>query len=186
MQVLFLALGGTRRRAVVEESAQVVADGGTAVVLVDQAKTWHRETFDPGVEVIELSRLERLHPPRRMEKVLLFKGPGALFRLVGRGPLRQWATETRKTYERRIANVAHRALILPADRRVWGAVRQRLIHRHVLHHRRPFDLLVVSDLDSMVTAAHLLDSYPASNLPEPQVSYSYDNAMPLAAAPGAG
>lgn len=186
MQVLFLALGGNRRRAVTEESARVVADGGTAVVLVGQLKTWHRDQFDPRVEVVEVVRLEQQHPPRTMERVLLFKGPGALFKVVGRGPLKQWATSTRKTYERRIAGPAHRALILPSDRRTWGQLRQRLIHRHVLADRPPFDLFVVSDPESMITAARLVAGCANSNLPNPRVAYSYDYAGSGATAPGAG
>ncbi|MFJ8580592.1 hypothetical protein [Micromonospora sp. NPDC093277] len=178
MHVLFLALGGTRRRAVIEESAQVVADGGTAVVLVGNPRRWEEETFDPGVEVIELSRLEQLHPASTVEKVL-FNGPGVLLRLAGRGPLRPWATKARRAYARRVSIPAHRAFILPADRPTWGEWQQRLIFRHVLLQRRPFDLLVVSDLPSMVPAARLLAGCPAGNLPEPQVSYSYDTVAPL-------
>ncbi|NJP32629.1 hypothetical protein [Micromonospora thermarum] len=176
MQVLFLALGGTRRRAVTEESARAVADGASAVVLVEQRKTWHRDEFDPGVEVVELARLEALHPPRRVEKVLLYRGPGAVFKVVGRGPLRPFVARAKKAYERRIAAPAHRALILPRQRKAWGDVRQRLIHRHVLAGRAPFDLVVVSDPDSMPTAARLVAGFAAGGLPEPQIAYSYDNA----------
>ncbi|WBB81627.1 hypothetical protein O7606_09815 [Micromonospora sp. WMMD882] len=186
MQVLFLALGANRRRAVIEESTRAVDDGGNAVVLVGQLKTWHRDPFDSRVEVVEVSRLEQQHPPRAVERVLLFKGPGALFKVVGRGPLKQWATSTRKTYERRIAAPAHRALILPSDRRTWGQLRQRLIHRHVLADRPPFDLLVVSDPESMITAAALLAGCANSSLPTPRVSYSYDHAGAGAATSGAG
>lgn len=176
MQVLFLALGGTRRQAVTEESARAVADGGSATVLVDQRKTWSRVEFDPRVEVVELARLERSYLPRRVVKVLLYRGPARLFKLVGRGPLRPWVTRARKAYERRIAGPVYRTLILPRERQARGELLQRLINRHVLAGREQFDLLVVSDPDSMPTAARLPAGFAASGLQVPRIAYSYDNA----------
>ena len=176
MQVLFLALGATRRRAVVEESAQVVADGGHAVVLISQAKPWSREQFQPEVEVVDLARLESRHPARGIEKALLFSGPRLVFRTLGRGPLSGSVRRAGKAYERRIASPVHRAFIMPSYRRAWGDLRQRLIHRHVLAEGAPFDLFVVSDPASMPPAVGLLANRAAGDSPAPRVAYSYDYA----------
>lgn len=172
MQVLFLALGATRRRAVVEESGQVVADGGRAVVLVDQARTWSRDQFAPRVEVVELSRLESRHLPRLIERAIVFAGPRAVFRMAGRGPLAKWARRGQKAYERRIAARMDRAF-MRLYLRLWGDVRQKLIDRHAAS-GAAVDLMVVCDPTSIPPAAQLMKTYEAGRIRPPQVSYSYD------------
>ena len=177
MQVLFLALGANRRRAAIEESAQVVADGGHAVVLIDDAKPWRRVSFDPGAQVVELSRLECAHLPMKVERLLLFKVPGLLFRTVGRGALRKWARRAADAYERRLADRVHRRLVVPLYRSVWGEASRSLIQRHVLD-GASFDLFVVTDLASMPCAARLLASYDASDAEAPQLAFGLDYALP--------
>ena len=117
MHVLFLSVGGTRRRAVVEESAQVLADGGTATVVVDRAAPWSKETFATGVTVVELAGLEQRRPALRFEQAVLYKAPRKVLRTVGRGPLRRFAKRAEKAYERRIASRASKEVTRLARRR---------------------------------------------------------------------
>jgi hypothetical protein len=183
MQVLFLALGATRRRTVTDESAQVVADSGRAIVVIDQASAWSRDSFAPDVEVVELCRLELLHSPMSIERSLLFEAPRLLFRMIDRGPLARSARRAAKAYERRIADPLHRRMFMPLYRRVWRRARHRLIERHVLH-GVSFDLFVVSDPVSMPVAARLFMKYAAKNRIAPRISYGLDYAAPAASAGG--
>lgn len=173
--MLFLALGANRRRAVVTESALVAADG-RAVVLIDNAKSWQRDTFAPGVEVIELARLEARHAAMRVERLFLYRGPRfLLYRVIGRGPLRPAARRAAKAYEKKFADRVHRRVFLPAYRRVWGDVRSRLVDQHVLAGRR-FDTLVVADALSIQQAARILRASGDGGTP-PTVCYSIDHVV---------
>lgn len=152
-RVVFLALGASRRRVVIEESTQVVTAGGTAVVVVDKASAWRRERFDPRVRVIALAELEQrqrlLVSARRVARM-----PAVALRTLGRGPLRAASRRMARSYEGRIADQFHRRVVLPAYRRLRGDVRHRLLHRFVLQ-AQAFDLLVVSDPLSIPVAARL-------------------------------
>lgn len=172
MRVLFLALGGSRKRAAVEESAQVVADGGQAVVLIDKAAGWRQVTFDPAVEVVDLAGLENRRLPLRIEQFLLFKAPRRGLRAVGRGPLRGLAGRAAGAYESRIADRVHRRVVLPAYRSRWGGV--PLLRRQVLRDT-VFDLMVVTDPVSMPYAARLLAGYDAAGDP-PRLAFGLDYA----------
>ncbi|MFC4145030.1 hypothetical protein ACFO0M_02065 [Micromonospora mangrovi] len=168
MHVLFLSVGGTRRRAVVEESAQVVADGGTATVVVDRVAPWSRETFADGVRVIDLAGLEQRQRAARVEQAVLFKAPRKVLRTVGRGPLRRFAKRAEKSYEKRIAARAHRAFV-----RLRGDLRPKLVDG-LLRRGNPVDVLVVTDPVAMPYAARLLTGgRPAA---QPRVCFSYDYA----------
>lgn len=81
MQVLFLALGASRKRAVLDESAELRASGAQVIVVVDKKKSWLNQEFAPGVVVTTLKELEARHLPRRMEHA-------ALPRTAGDGPCR--------------------------------------------------------------------------------------------------
>ncbi|RZU74542.1 hypothetical protein EV384_3014 [Micromonospora kangleipakensis] len=172
MHVLFLSVGGTRRRAVVEESAQVVADGGAATVVVDRAATWTRETFASGVTVVELARLEQRQPALRVEQAVLYKAPRKVLRTVGRGPLRRLAKRAEKSYERRIAARAHRAFL-----RMRGDARPRLVDA-LVRRGRPVDVLVVTDPVAMPYAARLVTGAPAASAPRVCFSYDYSGEGP--------
>ncbi len=174
MRVLFLGLGATRRLAVTEESAQVAAAGGRAVVVVDQAGAW-RHDFAPGVEVVEASQLELSHWPRAVEMALLFRAPKRLFGLVGRGRLARPARRAATAFERRIAIPVHRRAFMPAYRRLWRRARPRLIHHHVLD-GATFDLMVVGDPASMPAAAAILKAYQATHRTPPEVAFGLDHA----------
>ncbi|MER5455137.1 hypothetical protein ABT008_10150 [Micromonospora sp. NPDC002389] len=174
MRVLFLALGATRRRAVVAESAQVVAEGGSAVVLVESAARWKRVTFADGVDVVAMSKLEQRRPVRRAEKFLLYKGPRFLLnRVIGRGRLQPRARRASKAYERRIADRVHRRIFLPAYGRFFKQDPSKLVERHLVE-SEPFDLLVVTDALSMPMAVDLLALPGTAGRVAPSVAYSID------------
>ncbi|MFE9201841.1 hypothetical protein [Micromonospora sp. NPDC007230] len=178
MRTLFLALGATRRRAVVAESGQVVAEGGEAVVLINSAASWRRETFPDGVQVVEVAQLEQQQPVRRAETLLLYRAPRFLLhRVVGRGRLRPRARRASKAYERRIADRVHRRLFLPAYGRLFKQARSRVVAREV-RRQAPFDVLVVTDALSMPMAVDLLDRWAADGAAgtAPTVAYSIDHA----------
>ncbi|PWU44324.1 hypothetical protein DLE60_20445 [Micromonospora globispora] len=168
MHVLFLSVGGTRRRAVVEESAQVLADGGTATVVVDRAGPWSKETFATGVTVVELAGLEQRQPALRFEQAVLYKAPRKVLRTVGRGPLRRFAKRAEKSYERRVASRVHRALL-----RMRGDVRPRLVES-LIRRGAGVDVVVVTDPLAMPYAARLVTG--AAQASKPSVCFSYDYA----------
>jgi hypothetical protein len=125
--VLFLALGGSRRKETIAESARVVAAGGRAVILVDRVGSgWRPDLLAPGVEVVEVAGLLRRHAPWRAQEAVLFGAPRALLRAAGRGRLRRFAERAGAAYERRLAWRVHRRVFLPAYERIWGRTRQSL------------------------------------------------------------
>lgn len=163
MRVLFLAGDGTRRRAVAAESAQVVAEGGRAVVVVGREKTWDDTAFAPGVELVVREGLDLRSPARSMEWLLLFHLPRQVYRTVGRGPLRRPASAMGRLHER-VALSVQRGVVLPLHRR-----------RHkdgprVLH-GSSFDVIVVADAVSMPDALDLLAGAKADEV-RPVVVYS--------------
>ncbi|MEV0427367.1 hypothetical protein [Micromonospora sp. NPDC050495] len=178
MQVLFLALGANRSRAAQEESAQVVADGGRAVVVIDQRQPWRRVKFHRSVKVVELSRLEAARLPVRIEQLLLFKGPRKVFRAVGRGPLRERVGRVSTGYETRFADRVHRRLVQPLYRKGWGEGSHAVIRRG-LPADAAFDLIVVTDPASMPYAAGLVADYEARGVPVPRLAFGLDYAGPL-------
>jgi hypothetical protein len=70
VNVLFVALGATRRPAVARESARVVAGGGSATVLVRKPSTWARDRLADGVDMVELPELERAYRPSAARALL--------------------------------------------------------------------------------------------------------------------
>lgn len=165
MRVLFLALGATRRRAVAEESARVVAAGGDAVVLLGQP--WTGERLDPRVRLVDVGELTARTRPMRWANALLVRLPGRGARLVGRGRLRRPMQRVWRAYERRVAAPVHRRLVLPASRRWW---RGRVLRREVAA-RGPFDLIVVTDPLSMPEAARLLRGGVAGSPRSPRLAF---------------
>jgi hypothetical protein len=180
MVVIFLALGDNRRRGVVQESAEVAANGDRVVVLIGRGSRWRAESFAPGVAVVDVARLDLRHPPRFIEEMLLFAGPRFLLhRVVGRvRPFRELARRLAGAYRKRVAAPVHRALFLPVYRRLWPDMRLRLIERHVLRDLAP-DLVVVSDPLSMPTAVELFGAHAARVGDPPQLCFSIDHAALL-------
>jgi hypothetical protein len=126
---------------------------------------------------VELSRLELGHLPRSVEMLLLFRGPRFLFRMIGRGRLRRWASRAAKAYERRIAVPLHRRVLMPIYYRVWPRKRQQLIERHVLT-GVPIDLLVVCDPLSIPEGAALVGRCTAHDRTPTPVVFGLDYATP--------
>jgi hypothetical protein len=174
MQVLFLALGASRKRAVVEESAEVVARGGRAVVLVGARKPWLDQGFEPGVELVTADELEARHLPRRLERLVLYRVPRLVVRVAGRGPLAGKAKRALKAYERRVAARVHRRVFVPLHRRVWPKISDRLVWRHFGPRKGP-ELLVVADALSVPRAVQLIQAWESDGLAVPKVCYGIDS-----------
>lgn len=172
-RVLFLALGGARKRAVTEESAEVAERGGHPVVLVADRTAWRRERFAPGVQVVSLTDLEARQFPVRVEQTVLFRAPRFAFRVVGRGPLASFGKRAGKAYERRVADRVHRRLFLPAYRRLQRVGPFALLVRHVLRPAPP-TLVVVTDPASIPLAAELVREAHAWTSTAPRVAYGLD------------
>ncbi|MYR57039.1 hypothetical protein GTY54_38865 [Streptomyces sp. SID625] len=177
MQVLFLALGATRKRAVAEESAAVVAAGGRAVVLVSDKKRWAGETFAPGAELVTLADLEARHLPRRVGSAMLYQAPRRVAGAVGRGPLQKKTKTALTTYEKRVAGRVHRRLMVPLHHRVWPTAGARMIHRCFGPADGP-DLVVVADALSVRRAVELMETWHSTGLGTPRVAYSVDSVVP--------
>ncbi|KUH37640.1 MULTISPECIES: hypothetical protein [Streptomyces] len=178
MQVLFLALGASRKRAVVEESAAVAAAGGRAVVLVGRKQPWASEVFAPGVELLTLADLEARHLPRRLERAVLYQGPRRVAGVVGRGPLGAGARKALTAYEKRVAGRVHRRVFVPLHRRVWPTAAARMILRRCFGPQGGPDLVVVADALSTRTAAEMMDAWAAEGLGTPRLCYSVDSVVP--------
>ncbi|MGI5398949.1 hypothetical protein ACQEVG_05715 [Streptomyces sp. CA-135486] len=174
MQVLFLALGASRKRAVVEESAEVVARGGRAVVLVGVRKPWLDQGFAPEVELVTADELEASHLPRRLERLVLYRVPRLVVRVAGRGPLRSRAKRALKAYERRVAGRIHRRVFVPLHRRVWPRLADRMVWRHFSPRKGP-ELMVVADALSVPRAVQLIQAWESEGLAVPRVSYGIDS-----------
>lgn len=177
MQVLFLAVGAARKRAVAEESAAVVAAGGKAVVVVGNKKPWATETFPPGVRLVTLDELEARHLPRRIERAVLYKGPRRVAGAIGRGPLRARTKKALKAYEKGVAGRVHRRLFLPLHRRVWPTAGARMIQRGFGAGGGP-DLIVAADALSIPRAVELTESWGSAGRGTPRIAYSVDTAVP--------
>lgn len=174
MRVLFLALGATRRRAVVEESRAVAARGGAATVLVARPAVWSRETFDDAVTVIDLSRLQADHAPQAASRKIVVGLPRKLFRLVGRGPLAPRLNRWRKGYERRVAATIQRKIVIPAYGRIWHNSRAQLLVREI-GPDAAFDAVVISDPASLAVAERLVQTWPSSWGEVPPLCFSVDH-----------
>ncbi|MFD8553807.1 hypothetical protein ACFV08_19935 [Streptomyces fradiae] len=178
MQVLFLALGASRKRAVVEESAAVAAAGGRAVVLVGQKQPWASETFAPGVRLTTLAELESTHLPQRLERAVLYQGPRRVAGAVGRGRLGTKTKKALKAYEKRVAGRVHRRVFAPLHRKVWPTAVARMILRRSFGRRGGPDLVIVADALSTRTAAELVDAWESEGLGTPRLAYSVDSVVP--------
>jgi hypothetical protein len=173
MNVLFLAFGASRKRAVVEESTQVVADGGTASILVSAHKPWRRSPLLEEVEVIDSAAVWRGHLPMAIEHLFLYRGPRFfLYRILAHGPIRGPVRKLARGYERLIADRIHNRLFLPLYLRFHQGVREDLITRKI-RDSRPFDWIIVADPTSMPEAQWLLERIDGPH--RPGVAYSIDH-----------
>jgi hypothetical protein len=168
VNVLFLALGASRKRAVVEECKQVVADGGTAAVVVDSLLPWQRAGLPDGVPLIDAAALQRTHAPMRVEHLLVYRGPRFLLHRV----LRRRAKRAVSGYEKRVADRFHRRVFLPIYRRLWGNARGQAVAQHIAGSGQRYDWIIVADSPSMPDAVRLLDALGGA---QPGVAYSVDH-----------
>ncbi|MEW2045985.1 hypothetical protein OHS71_26785 [Streptomyces sp. NBC_00377] len=177
MQVLFLALGAARKRAVVEETAAVAEAGGRVVVLVNDKKRWATETFAAGVKLMTPDELEARHLPRRLERAVLYKAPRRVAGALGRGPLRERTQKALKSYEKGVAGRVHRRVFLPLHRRVWPTVGARMVQRCFGPQGGP-ELVVVADALSIQHAVQLLETWHSGGQGTPRIAYSVDSVVP--------
>ena len=158
MRVLFLALGSTRVPTVIEEANEVVARGGSAVVLVTIISTAHFHRFDPKVRIVRVADIVQT-VPGPMAWWLLFKGPEVATHAAARGPLRGQVRRVHNAYARRIARMARRGTAFK-NTPVEGNPVHQDVFDHVLWHTvlraETFDLMVVADPMSMPMAQRLV------------------------------
>jgi hypothetical protein len=172
MNVLFLALGDSRWRAVVEECGQVVADGGTATVVVDSTARRQRAVLPGGVTVIDAAKLERARGAMRIEHLVVYRAPRFLLRRL----LRSRAEPVVRAY-RKVADRFHRRVFLPVYQPFRGESRAKVITREVSRSPRPYDWIIVADSRSMPDAVRLLDRLAGGS---PGVAFSIDH-LPVGA-----
>ncbi|WP_395104642.1 hypothetical protein [Actinomadura sp. SCN-SB] len=153
MNVLFLALGGTRRPAVAAEARRVVADGGTATVLVRKAASWEKDPLPSGVKLVELGTYQRDRP--WWVRLPLYRLPRLLLRVCLPGPLGGTRERVDNAYRRRVARPIDRRLAR-FYRRDPGMIRRRALDRALLS-AGPVDLIVVGDAQSLVGASELAE-----------------------------
>ncbi|NEA24865.1 hypothetical protein [Actinomadura bangladeshensis] len=174
MNVLFVALGASRRPAVVRESAQVRADGGSATVLVRKESAWAKDPLPDGVDAVELSALERRYRPAAVQ-IPLYRIPRLLLREWPPGRLRGVGRRIEAAYRRRVARPIDRRLAR-FYRRDPAAVRRRAVERELLR-GRSIDLVVIGDPQSLVTVSELADVITGTGA---RLSYSIAGARPTA------
>jgi FAD/FMN-containing dehydrogenase len=171
MKVLFLALGNYRRRAVIDEAADVLADGGVAVVLVGDMRAWQEDVFPTGAEIVDIASLESDHLPLRIERKLVYGLPRKLVKVAGRGRLRRSSKRALKAYERRIARPVHRRLTA-GYRRIWKDRRHQRTMQFVLG--REFDYINVTDCISIPAAARIISDLGTPVDAAPKISFGID------------
>jgi hypothetical protein len=155
-KVVFLALGATRKGAVIAEAGQVVADGGTATVLIRKSGSWEDHPLPDGVEVVDLGALQRRRPA--WVRIPLYRVPRLLLRVCLPGPLSGRRERFDNAYRRRIAR--------PIDRRLARFYRRdpaEVLRRAVLA-GAPADLVVVTDAQSLAPAAELASNGSGNRL----------------------
>jgi hypothetical protein len=174
MRVLFLALGGNRRLAAIEESRVVAEAGGSPVVLVAGMARWEDETFAPGVEVVSLSGY-RKHWPLAAEHLLLFRGPRFLLRrAAGFGTER--ADRVVTAYDRGFANRVHRRAFRPVYVRLWRDGIHRQLDAFLAEHGL-FDAIVVADARSFPAAQRVFEQTEAAAGARPRVAFRIDQLL---------
>jgi hypothetical protein len=172
VRVLFLALGNYRRRAVIDEATSVLAGGGSATVILSDIGQWEVETFPEGLDVLDITHMERDHLPLRLERKIVFGLPRRILKLTGRGRLRRPSRRVWKYYKRRFAKPVHRR----AMERYNHIYRDR---RHALTMSRvtatPYDYINVTDYLSIPVAARVMSDLDASpQKAAPQVIFGID------------
>ena len=165
MNVLFLALGAYRKRAVVEECREVVSAGGTATVVVASAGPWRRSGLPAEATLVDVDALLRTRVPVRVGQLIVHRGP----RFVLRKVFRRRAKRVLAGYQK-AADRFDRRVFLPAYRRVAAAQPAQLLARHLARTGREYDWIIVADSPSMPDAVRLGDVPGA-----PGIAYSVDH-----------
>lgn len=174
MNVLFLALGASRRRQILAEVEQVIAAGGTATVLVEKPAKWRTSPLPDGADMVDLPRLLRDARPAVI-RLLVDRIPRFLIRVCLPGPLRGFGARVQSFHRRRVARPLHRRLAVLYARNP-AEFQGRVVRRDVLA-RRSIDVVVVGDAESMVTASELRDLITDSGA---RLAYTAAHELPSA------
>ena len=175
MNVLFLALAAGRRLAVLDESAEVVNDGGRAVILTDTLRPWHGYQLAPGVELVPLGALSKDRLPMRIVNLVVVRIPDKLLRIVGKGPLRQPSKRVRRAYKRRIGQPLQRRAI-GLQNRYGRPVRHQDLVMSMLH-QRDFDAIIVANSQSILLGGQVLRALKTEANRHPIVRFSIDHIV---------
>ncbi len=166
MRVLFLAFGAYRRQAVIEECEKVLADGGTATVVIESMAKWRRVKLPDGVTVVDTATLRRERLAMRIEYLVVYRGPRfVLRRVAGRRAKRAIAVH------KKVADKLHGRLVLPVYRRLAPEPRGRLIARRIARTDERYDWIIVADASSMPDVVELVDALGDA---APGIAYSVD------------
>ncbi len=174
MNVLFLALGGGRRKGTLAEADQVIAEGGRALILVDSFGPWKLESVPEGVEMVGLTSLERQHWPMQVTDALILRAPDRLLRAIGRGPVRRLAKRIRGAYKRRVGQPIHRRVTV-GYHKLWPDRHHGLVMSLV--RRREIDFIVVTTHQSMIRAARMQRDLDAAAISRPKTRFSIDHLV---------
>ena len=173
MNVLFLALAAGRRLAVLDESAEVVRDGGRAVILTDTFRPWRGYQVAPGVELMPLGALSKDRLPLRLVDVAVIRIPDKMLRVVSKGPLRQPGKRVRRAYKRRIGEPLQRRAIA-LQKRFARPVRHQDLVMSMLR-RDDFDAVIVANSQSILLGAQVLRALKNETNRRPIVRFSIDH-----------
>ena len=179
MNVMFLGFAGSRRAAILAESAQVVRNGGRAAIVVDTFRPWKDEAMPTGVELIGVGALERDRPLVRFVDRYVVRAPDKLLRMAGRGPLRTFTRRLRRAYKTRVAKpIQGRAT--SAHRRLTRPVSNTDLIMPMLR-SGDFDYVIVANSQSIVLGAEILDALTAAGATRPQIRFSADHLVDVSA-----
>jgi len=179
MNVMFLGFAGSRREAILAESAQVARNGGRAAIVVDTFRPWKDEAVPNGVELIGVGALERDRPLMRFVDRFVdryvVRAPDKLLRMVGRGPLRTFTRRLRRAYKNRVAKpIQGRATAV--HRRLARPVSNTDLIMPMLR-RGDFDYVIVANSQSIVLGAEIQDALTAAGATQPQIRFSADHLV---------
>ena len=169
MKVLIIALTTSRRNAVLDDCAFLREQGAEVQLLTLKADDWPE--LDAEVPVLELGAAEKVHPLPRVERLLVFRLPGAFFKVLlraaavlasvpgGSAPARALAgaARTAEAGWTKVANAWHRRGFMRFYRVLrpwvlWRAARRSVLSPAVLD---GFDRVVVADAQGIPVGWHL-------------------------------
>jgi hypothetical protein len=172
VNVLILALGAVRPDAAARDAELAVAQGNVATVVITHPQAVPDLGTARGVHLIDLTAAAERHPVRRLERLVVYRFP--LLATRGLRKLSRMAAVTRGLSRpargayrlSRAGDRLHRRGVRRFERAVGSRLRPVLLRRSAgfalvreVDIAR-FDLVVVSDPQSLLTAWHIARRYP--------------------------